>query len=164
MKPWQLNRKVKGLSNRIDDSAKTETKIDINCFSEPERKLLDKVQEIVDKYAPAIPPQDVIEKNSDLWFKGLEIFGKRATELFVEVIPASFCCDELEEWYFKLYFHNFMLDWLESVEQLRKMPKEQREALLCERREMGILDRVFRLSRSQPEAIKNQKIAEGDMQ
>ncbi|MGD0646288.1 MAG: hypothetical protein ABSA75_15455, partial [Candidatus Bathyarchaeia archaeon] len=98
-------------------------------------------------------------KNADLWYKGLEIFGRRAMELFVEIMPASFCCDELEEWYFKVYFYNFWLDWLESVEQVREMPKEQREALLCERREMGILDRVFRLHRSHPETIKKQKIA-----
>ncbi|MBE3116715.1 hypothetical protein IMZ68_05865 [Candidatus Bathyarchaeota archaeon] len=71
-------------------------------------------------------------------------------ELFVEVIPASFCCDELEEWYFKLYFYNFWLDWVDSMKELRKMPKEQRDKLLCERREMGLLDRVFRLKRYQP--------------
>ena len=161
MKPWQLNRKVKGLSNRIDNSVKTETKIDINCFSEPERRLLDRVQAIVAKYAPGIPPQDVIEKNADLWNKGLEIFGRRAMELFVDVMPASLCCDELEEWYFKIYFYNFLFDWIESVEQVRKMPKEKRDALILERREMGLLDRVFRLHRSQPETTKKQKIAEG---
>jgi hypothetical protein len=160
MKPWQLNRKVKGLSNRIDDSVKTETRIDINCFSEPERRLLDKVQEIVDKYAPGSPPQDVIEKNADLWYKGLEIFGRRAMELFVDIMPATLCCDELEEWYFKMYFYNFLFDWLESVEQVRKMPKEKRDALISERREMGLLDRVFRLHRNQPEKINQQKIAE----
>jgi hypothetical protein len=159
MKPWQINRKVGNLTRELDDSAKSETRIDINCLTEPEKKLFDRVQEIIDKYAPGSPPQDVIEKNADLWYKGLEIFGRRAMELFVEIMPASFCCDELEEWYFKVYFYNFWLDWLESVEQVREMPKEQREALLCERREMGILDRVFRLHRSHPETIKKQKIA-----
>jgi hypothetical protein len=138
------------LSDNLSSQTKTETRIDINCFSEPERHLLDKVQEIVEKYAPAIPPKDVIEKNADLWYKGLEIFGKRATELFIEVVPDSFCCDELEKWYFKLYFHNFWLDWMDSIKEVRKMSKEQHDTLLCERREMGILDRVFRLPRNQP--------------
>ena len=119
--------------------------MDFNCLSEPERQLLDRVQEIVDKYAPASPPQDVIEKNADLWYKGLEIFGRRAMELFVDVMPASICCDELEEWYFKIYFYNFWLDWLESIQKVREMPKEKRDALILERREMGLLDRVFRL-------------------
>jgi hypothetical protein len=155
LKSWQINRKIKGLSNRIDDSIETETRIDISSFSEPERKLLDKVQEIVDKYAPATPPQDVIEKNADLWNKGLEIFARRATELFVYIMPASLCCDELEEWYFKIYFHNFMLDWLEHVEQVRETPKEKRDALIVERREMGLLDRVFRLKRYPPQTTKS---------
>ena len=156
MKPWQLNRKIKGLSNRIDDPARTETRFDINSFSEPERKLLDRVQEIVNKYSPAYPPQAVIEKNADLWYKGLEIFGRRATELFVDVVPASFCCDELEEWYFKVYFYNFWLDWMESIKELRNMPKEQRIALLLERREMGILDRVFRIPKNQPQTSQTE--------
>ena len=150
MKPWQLNRKVECLSTKIDSPIQTETRFDINCFSEPERHLLNKIQEIIDRYAPAMPPKDVIEKNADLWYKGLEIFGKRATDLFVEVVPDSFCCDELEKWYFKLYFHNFWLDWMDSIKEVREMPKEKRDELLLERREMGLLDRVFRLKRYPP--------------
>lgn len=114
----------------------------------PKGQLLTKVDEIIKQYAPAQLPQDIIEKYADLWYKGLEIFGKRATELFVEVVPDSLCCDELESWYFKVYFYNFWLDWMESIQQLREMPKEQHDALLCERREMGLLDRVFRLPRN----------------
>jgi len=157
LKPWQINRKVGNLTRALDNSAKSETRIDINCLTEPERKLFDRVQEIVDKYAPASPPQDVIEKNADLWYKGLEIFGRRATELFVDVMPASLCCDELEQWYFKIYFYNFLFDWLESVEQVCKMPKEERGALILERREMGLLDRVFRIKRYPPETTQKQR-------
>ena len=148
MKSWQLNRRVNNLSKEITDPVKTETRIDWNCLSEPERQLLNKVQEIVDEYAPASPPEDVIEKNADLWNKGLEIFARRAMELFVDVMPASLCCDELEEWYFKMYFYNFLFDWLESVMRLREMPEERREALFLERKDMGLLDRLFRLPRS----------------
>jgi len=161
LKSWQLNRRVNSLSREITDPVKTETRIDFNCLSEPERQLLDKVQEIVDEYAPASPPEDVIEKNADLWNKGLEIFARRSMELFVDVMPASLCCDELEEWYFKMYFYNFLFDWLESVQRLREMPKEQQEALLCERKEMGMLDRVFRLHRSPPETTKKQTVSGG---
>ena len=154
MKPWHLNRRVNKLSQEITDPVKTEAKIDFNSLSEPERQLLDKVQEIVDKYAPASPPKDVIEKNADLWNKGLEIFARRALELFVDVMPASLCCDELEEWYFKMYFYNFLFDWLESVQRLREMPKERHDELLCERRDMGLLDRIFRIRRNPPEPTK----------
>jgi len=154
LKSWQLNRRVNKLSQEITDPVKTETKIDFNSLSEPERQLLDRVQEIVDKYAPASPPQDIIEKNADLWNKGLEIFARRAMELFVDVMPASLCCDELEAWYFKMYFYNFLFDWLESVQKLREMPEERREALFRERKDMGLLDRLFRLPRGRPETNK----------
>jgi hypothetical protein len=154
LKPWQLSRRVKGLSEDIADSVKTETRLDFSCLSEPERALFNRVQEILDEYAPSSPPQDVIEKNGDLWNKGLEIFARRAMELFVNVMPASLCCDELEEWYFKLYFYNFLFDWLESVQKLREMPKERREALFRERKDMGMLDRLFRLPRIRPETNK----------
>jgi hypothetical protein len=158
LKPWQLKRRVNSLSQDLTDPVKTETRIDFNCLTAPERQLFERVQEIIDEYAPASPPQDVIEKNADLWYKGLEIFARRATELFVDVMPASLCCDELEEWYFKMYFYNFLFDWLESVEQVRKMPKERRDELISERREMGLLDRVFRLRRSQPETTKGKEV------
>jgi hypothetical protein len=32
---------------------------------------------------PSKPPKDIIEKCVDLWFKGLEISGRRAIELLV---------------------------------------------------------------------------------
>lgn len=158
MKPWQLNKRVNSLSENLADQPKPETRMDLNCFSESERKLFDKVQEIVDKYAPANPPQDVIEKNANLWYKGLEIFARRATELFVDIMPASICSDELEEWYFKMYFYNFIYDWLESVQRLREMPKERHDELLVERREMGLLDRVFRIRRNQPETAEKTQV------
>ena len=154
MKPWQLNRRVNDLSKQLADPVKTETKIDFNSLSEPERQLLDRVQEIIDKCAPAEPPQDVIDKYRDFGVKGLEIFGRRVTELFVDVVPASFCCDEFEEWYFKVYFYSFWFDWMESIEKLREMPKEQHEALFLERKEMGLLDGLFRISRSRSESIE----------
>jgi len=157
LKAWQLKRRVNSLSKQLADPIKTETKIDFNSLSEPEKQLFDRVQEIVDKYAPASPPQDVIDKNADLWNKSLEIFCRRTTELFVDVVPASFCCDELGKWYFKLYFYNFWLDWMESMKELREMPKEKHEALLLERGEMGLLDVVFRVPRSLPETSKENK-------
>ncbi len=150
-------QKSRQLSAELDDSAKSETRIDYYCLTEPERQLFDRVQEIIDEYAPKRPPSDVIAKNADLWHKGLEIFGRRTLELFVEVIPASFCCDELEEWYFKVYFYNFWLDWMESVQQVRDLPKERRELLLSERRELGLLDKVFRIPRSHPATPKTDK-------
>jgi hypothetical protein len=84
----------------------------------------------------------------------LEIFGRRVTELFVDVVPASFCCDELEEWYFKLFFYNFLLDWMEIMKKLREMPEEQHQELLLEYKEMGVFDKMFRFPRNRSESTE----------
>jgi hypothetical protein len=138
MNSWQLNRKVSSLTRELDDSSKSEIKIDINCLTEPIRKLFGRGQEIIDKYAPSAPPQDVIEKTADLWNNGLELFARRAGSKFVYVTPDSLCCDEIEEWYFKVYLCNFWLDWKARLKKARKMTKKQREELIAERREMGL--------------------------
>lgn len=161
MKPWQLNRRVDSLSKQLADPTETQTKIAFNSLSEPERQLLDKVQEIIDKYAPAETPQDIIYKYRDLWVKSLEIFLRRVTELFVDVVPASFCCDELEEWYFKLHFYNFGLDWVDVMKKLREMPKEQHQALLLEYKEMGVFDKIFRFPKNRSESAER-KVGESE--
>jgi len=51
-----------------------------------------------------------------------------------------------------------MLDWLEHVEQVREMPKEKRDALIVERREMGMLDSVFRLKDTRLQQFKKQAL------
>jgi hypothetical protein len=160
VKAWRLSSRVNRLSEELADAVKTETRLDLSSFNEPERRLLDRVQEIVDRYAPALPPQDVLEKNAGLWCKGLEIFGRRVMELFVDVVPDTLLCDELEKWYFKLYCYNFLQDWREKVQELRRMPKERYDALLCEYREAGLLDRVFRFPKNKFESA-NEQDAEG---
>jgi hypothetical protein len=55
LKSWQLNKKVGNLSRKLDGSINTQTRIDFNCLSESEGKLFERIQEIIDKYAPATP-------------------------------------------------------------------------------------------------------------
>ena len=150
MKSWPLNKRINKLNQGLANPPKTDTVIDWRCFTQPELELMEKVQEIQEKYPSGLPPKDIIEKNADLWYKGLEIFRRRTTELFVETIPITFCCDELEEWYFKLHFYNFCLDFQESLEKLRELSKEKHDEILLERKEMGMLDYVFRF----PDKIK----------
>ena len=90
MKPWQLNKRFSNLSMKLAEPSKSDTMIDWRCLSEGEWQLFGKIDEITKEYAPSQPLQDVIEKYADLWYKGLEIFGRRATELFLEVVPRLF--------------------------------------------------------------------------
>lgn len=147
MKSWLLNKRVNCLSEKIDNSIKTDTRLDFSSFSEAEQRLFCSINSITEKYASSLPPKDVLNKNIKLWNKGLEILGRRITELFVDSIPTLLLCDDLERWYFKLYYYNFWLDWKEKIKSVREMPEEQRNLVISDYRESGVFDMVFRFSK-----------------
>jgi hypothetical protein len=45
---------------------------------------------------------------------------KQENALFVEMMPNSLCCDELERWYFKLHFYNFLADFTDCYKRVRE--------------------------------------------
>ncbi len=68
-------------------------------------------------------------------------------ELFVDTIPNTLCCDELETWFFKLYFYNFLAEFADCYKQVSEWPSEDREEFLKFLKETGGLDLFFRLPR-----------------
>ena len=147
MKPWQLDRRVDGLSERLKDLPSECVRIDFDSFPEPEKLLLKKVWALHDKYAPGEPPEQVIKENAELVFKACEVIVRRVVDLFVEVMPMALVCDDVEEWYFKLHFLNFLADWGECFQRVRKWSKKDREEFLTDMKESGMLDKVFRIPR-----------------
>jgi hypothetical protein len=81
---------MQNLSEKVASTTHTNTCIDWNCLSEPERELFVKVQEIISKYAPAMPPKDVVEKNADLWYKSLEIFAEEPLNCLLRLFLTRF--------------------------------------------------------------------------
>ena len=107
---WKLTR----LAEKMEGvSISCTTRIDWNCLTERERMLLGKVWDIHDKYAPNLPPDDVLVENYELFIKGIQLMARRAVDLFVSVMSKSFG-DEIEVWFFKLHFYNFMEDLIEA--------------------------------------------------
>jgi hypothetical protein len=118
---WKLRRLEEKMSDDVSISGTT--RIDWDCLTEKERVLLDKVCEIRDRYAPSLPPDDVLAENFELFAKGIQLFARRATDLFVSVLSKSFCGDGVEEWFFKLHFYNFMMDLFDCIENVKKWSK-----------------------------------------
>jgi hypothetical protein len=133
--------KVADLTRRVDEldeSLKTlrvkgTTRIDWGCFTSGEQALFEHIRELKDEYAPYNPPDDVLEANHHLFLKGLEIYFRRAFELFQEASKAYCIVDEADETYFKFAF-TFRIFWF--IHELgRQCKKNRRDRELCEKYE-----------------------------
>jgi hypothetical protein len=157
LKTWQLNRKIGVLSEKLKSVPSDAVRLDFDSFSEAEKQLFSKIWEIQEEYG-LNPPNDVVEANKELIFKGLEITFRRVLELFLFTVPRAFCWDEIEEWYFKLHFYNFFKDLEECLERVRKWSEKDREEFLRDMKESGMINKVFRIPHSSGvESLKTRK-------
>ena len=155
MKAHKMNEKLKHIAENMEDlPIEGTTKIDPNCLTERERKLFRKFDEIQDKYAPNLPPLDVLYENRELFNKATEIIVRRTMDLFTTVVSKAFLGDEIEEWYFKLHFYNFMKDWTDCMNNVQKWTEEDRDEWKKDMKESGMIDKVYRLPRGWSEEDK----------
>ena len=147
MKPWQLDRRVADLSEKLKPVASDVVRLDFDSFSEPEKELFRRILKIQEEYG-LNPPADVIEANKELTFKSLEVIFRRVLELFLFAVPKAFCWDEIEEWYFKLHFYNFFEDLEECLANVRRWSERDRQEFLEEMKEHDMMNKVFRIPRN----------------
>ena len=146
MKPWELNRRVGNLSEKLKPVPSDVIRIDFDSFPEPEKQLFRKIWEIEQKYGSS-PPADVIEANAEFIFKAWDVIGWRVLELFMFVMQELLAEDEIEEWYFKLHFYNFFEDLNECLQRVRKWSEKDREEFLKDMKENDMMNKVFRIPR-----------------
>jgi len=148
LRSWELKRRLGGLAGRMmDSSVQSSTRIDPACLSESEKRLFERVYEIIDEYSGAVPPDNVLVENMELFSKALEIIVRRAVELFSTVMPKAFGGGEIEEWYFRLHFWNFMQDLIECIGNVKKWSAKDREEFLIDYRQNDMQNKLYRLPR-----------------
>jgi len=146
LKRWGLDKRLDGLSEKLEPASSEGIRIDFDSFPEPEKQLLTKIIEIHRKYGHS-PPDDVVEANKEFIFKAGEVIGWRVLELFMFVEKTLLGGDEIEEWYFNLHFCNFLADLNECIQRVRKWPERDREEFLSHMKRDGMMDKVFRIPR-----------------
>jgi hypothetical protein len=137
---------VNALSERLKPVSSDVIRIDFDSFSEPEKQLFNKIWEIEQKYGFS-PPADVIEANAELVSKAREIIAWRVIELFMFVMKELLGHDEIEEWYFKLHFYNFLEDLKNCLQNVRKWSEKDREEFLRDMKQNDMMNKVFRIPR-----------------
>ncbi|MGA2524599.1 MAG: hypothetical protein ABSF65_10665 [Candidatus Bathyarchaeia archaeon] len=116
-------RRVGDISEKLKDpTANSILHLDFNSFSEAEKALFRKVQEIEEEFRKT-GNENLLFENADLLLKPSEIIMTRITELYCYVIKTLLACDEKREivdYFFKLHFYNFEIDLVECLTNVRK--------------------------------------------
>jgi hypothetical protein len=129
MKPSQLTKRIEELTQKLKPVASEGLRIDFNSFTEPEQLVLLKNFELHDKYKSRWTREIVIE-NQDIILKGNQIVMTRVCELFQTAMLGALMVDDLEAWFFKYHFNDFLKRWIECQKNLQKWSKKDREDFL----------------------------------
>jgi hypothetical protein len=130
LKVEPLNRKINRLEEKLADPPHSEIKLDLDCFSEAEKILFGRVDEIAKEYRQT-GSVEVLLKNSDLISKNLEVILRRVRELYCHIVPRVLGCGETDavvEYFFWLLFFNFEADLKDCLAHLAAWSKKDREA------------------------------------
>lgn len=148
MNNLKLTKRVESLCEKLrDNSSENILQIDFNSFSEAEKILFHKVDEIEEEYRKT-GSVELLAENSDLISKNLEVILRRVTELYCYVVPMVLGSDgsyEIVKYFFKLHFYNFEADLIECLAHVRTWSKKDREEFLLDLRKNGAF--FFRIPR-----------------
>ncbi|TFH22689.1 hypothetical protein E4G67_04065 [Candidatus Bathyarchaeota archaeon] len=129
MKSTQLTKRIEELTQKLKPVASEGLRLDFSSFTQPEQLVLLKNFELYDKYKSRWTREVVIE-NQDIILKGNQIVLTRVCELFQTAMLGALMVDDLEAWFFKYHFNDFLRRWIECQKNLRKWSKKDREDFL----------------------------------
>lgn len=134
------------LSEKLKDVPFEGIRVDFDSFPESEKQLFRRILEIQGKNGLE-PSAEVVEANAEFIFKAREVVGWRVLELFMFVMRELLNEDEIEEWYFKLHFCNFLVDLNECLQRVRKWSLKDREEFLRHMKQDNMMNKYVRIPR-----------------
>lgn len=129
MKPSQLTKRIEELSEKLKPVPSEGIRIDFSSFTEPEQLVILKNLELEQKYGGRWT-HEVVMENKEVIFKLNQIAMSRVIELFTFAMPRAMMLDEVEQWFFKFNFNDFLRRWIECQKNLQKWSKKDREDFL----------------------------------
>ncbi len=143
-------KRVENVAEKLKDpTANCLIHIDVNSWSEAEKALFGKGDEVSEEYHRT-GNIEVLIKNDDIINKNIEVMWKRITELYCSTVPMSICGAtglnyEIVNYFFKLHFLNFETDLFECARNLLRWEESDRQEFLSDLKKKGPL--YFRIPR-----------------
>jgi hypothetical protein len=143
-----LKRRVENLSEKLKTpSPGCFVHLDFDSFSEPEKQLFAKVEEIEKNYVQT-GSLDNLPENAALVLKKVEVIFKRIRELYCYAAQKVWGLErnrEIVEHFFRLYFYNFEVDLTECLENFDGRSEKEKAEFLLDLKKNGVI--IFRLPR-----------------
>lgn len=121
--------------------------IDFDSFSEAEKILFRRVDEMAEKYC-LTGSSELLEENLDLISKNLQIVLNRVRELYCYIVSTMLGYDqtsEVVEYFFRLHFCNFEAELTECLAHVQSWTDKDKEAFILDLRKNGPI--FFRIPR-----------------
>ena len=148
MKNSHLFRRVDSLSEKLADKTTGNlVHIDFDSFSEEEKRLFRKVDEIQEKFLQTGSMAPAAE-NFELIYKNLEVILRRVREMYCYVVPMVLGCDgtkEIVEYFFRLHFNSFEADLTDCLTRVGAWSEKERDEFVLDLRKKGPI--LFRIPR-----------------
>ena len=129
MNSSKLTKRIDELREKLKPVQSEGIRFDFNSFTEPEQLMLLKNFELHDKYNSRWT-REIILENKDIILKGNHIIMTRACELFQTAMLGAMMVDDLEAWFFRFHFNDFLSRWADCLKNLGKWSKKDREDFL----------------------------------
>jgi hypothetical protein len=142
MKNYEKFYKVEKISEKLKDpTAGTLLHIDFDSFSEAEKALFRKVDQISQEY-DRTGNYEILVENGDLIYKDIEIIHKRIKDMYCYTIPTAVAAysaidREIIDYFFQLHFMNFEADFFQCVKHLQTWAKRDIDAFLSDLKKIG---------------------------
>lgn len=139
-----LSRRVDELSAKLPDEPEERIgRFDISTFTEQEKVLLSKVDELHQKYGVGYNPE-MTEEDIRLIFKASDMLLDYAVGTFKEALVGCVGTgSDVETWYFNLFFYNFMMDLIDCFSWLRTWAPEKRKGFVEDLQNSGGVEEFF---------------------
>ena len=150
MKNFEKIRRVEKIAEKLKDTSEgTLLRIDFDSWSEAERALFQKVDQINEEYVRT-GNYELLAENADLIYKNLEVMHRRIRELYCYTIPTvisgiAAVDREVIDYFFQLHFLNFEADFLQCVKHLHTWTKRDFDQFMCDLKKNGAC--YFRIPR-----------------
>ena len=136
MKPGVFNAKLDEISSKMTDSPQPgTTKLDLNCLTEGERLLFQRITEFAEKHG-SHPNLDELAQEWPFISKGLEIMRWHGADLFQTSMKTG---DPVKDWFFNLHLVNFLHNLNKVYDNLERWTEKDRQEFL----DSTDLDKVF---------------------